>query len=216
MLFFFIKRILTSIPVLIGISLIAFTIIQLPPGDYANSYKNEIMSLGGVSESDADIMAQKLRVKYGLDKPVFTQYLIWIKNIITEGNFGYSFSYQRDVSELILERLPRTLLIALLAHAITTVVGILLGIYVARYKYSIFDNLITVTSYLLTSVPRFSLALIIYFVLVFHFDVKEVSSLYSPQYALAPWSFDKLINLLIHIAPVVLIAGLGGLARNIE
>jgi len=216
MLFFFIKRILTSIPVLIGISLIAFTIIQLPPGDYANTYKNEIMTLGGVSESDADIMAQKLRVKYGLDKPVFTQYLIWIKNIITEGNFGYSFSYQRDVSELILERLPRTLLIALLAHAITTVIGILLGIYVARYKYSIFDNLVTVTSYLLTSVPRFSLALIIYFVLVFHFDVKEVSSLYSPQYALAPWSFDKLLNLLIHIAPVVLIAGLGGLARNIR
>ena len=147
MLFFFIKRILTSIPVLIGISLIAFTIIQLPPGDYANTYKNEIMRLGGVSESDADVMSQKLRVKYGLDKPVFTQYLIWIKNIITEGSFGYSFSYQRDVSELILERLPRTLLIALLAHAISTVIGILLGIYVARYKYSIFDNLDYVPKY---------------------------------------------------------------------
>ena len=216
MIIFLVKRLLTSIPVLLGISVISFTIIQLPPGDYANTYKNEVMARGGVSEADAEKMAQRLREKYGLDKPVITQYIFWIKNIVTEGNFGYSFSYQKEVSELIAERLPRTLLIALMAHIITTIIGIILGIYVARYKYSIFDNVITIISYLLTSVPRFTLALIIYFILVFHFDIKEVSSLYSPEYALAPWSVNKIIDLAIHIAPVVLIAGLGGLARNIR
>ena len=63
MIIFLVKRLLTSIPVLLGISVISFTIIQLPPGDYANTYKNEVMARGGVSEADAEKMAQRLREK---------------------------------------------------------------------------------------------------------------------------------------------------------
>jgi peptide/nickel transport system permease protein len=144
------------------------------------------------------------------------QYFNWIKGIVTEGNFGFSMAYGRDVGELIAERLPRTILLALLAHATSTFVGIIVGIFVAPRQYSLSDNAAALFAFIFTSVPRFWIALVIIYLLVFTFGQQHVSSFFSPQYALAPWSWPKLVDFVKHIWPVVFIAGLGGVARNMR
>jgi peptide/nickel transport system permease protein len=125
-------------------------------------------------------------------------------------------AYARDVGGLIAERLPRTLLLALLAHLTSTVVGIFVGIYVAPRQYSLSDNVASLLAFFLASLPRFWIALVIIYTLVFTLGQQHVSSFNSPQYVLAPWSLDKLIDFIKHIWPVVFIAGLGGVARNMR
>ena len=213
---YILRRVLGSIPVLIGISIVSFIIIQLPPGDYGEIYKRSLISQGGLSAEEAEVLAQKFRVRYGLDTSLPVQYANWIKGIVTRAEFGYSFAYKKDVGLLIAERLPRTIALALSAHLISTLVGIFLGIYVAPRQYSLADNTGAFLSFSLTSIPRFSLALIIMYLLVFVFDQKHVSSLYSPEYVIAPWSFGKFLDLLKHVWPVIAIAGLGGVARNMR
>jgi peptide/nickel transport system permease protein len=205
-----------AVVVLLGISLVAFIVIQLPPGDFAQVYKQRLINQAGMTATEAEAAAAVYRARYGLDKSIPLQYLNWIKGIVTEGSFGYSMAYGRDVGELIAERLPRTILLALLAHATSSLVGIAVGIFIAPRQYSLSDNLAALFAFVFTSVPRFWLALVIIYLLVFTFGQQHVSSFFSPQYALAPWSWPKLLDFLKHIWPVVLIAGLGGVARNMR
>jgi peptide/nickel transport system permease protein len=216
MINYILRRILMAILVLLGISLVSFIVIQLPPGDYADVYKRTLVNQGGLTESEAQKMADQFRARYGLDKPLPIQFFNWVKGIVTKGSFGYSLRYKKDVGELIAERLPRTLLLAFLAHFTSTVVGAVLGIYVATRQYSLADNLAAFVAFILASVPRFTIALVIMYTLVFGFGQQHVSSLFSPQYVLAPWSWAKLLDFLKHIWPVIVIAGLGGVARNMR
>ena len=213
---FILRRLIVSVFLLIGISFVSFMVIQLPPGDFATSYQNYLVNQGGMTQTQALEAADRMRERYGLDKPMMIQYVNWIKGIVTEGKFGFSFAYRKDVGELIAERLPRTLLLAIMAHAISTFLGVGLGILVAPRQYSAIDNISSVIAFVLTSVPRFWIALVIMYVLVFVFDQHHITSFFSPEYAVAPWSIDKFLNFLQHIWPVVFIAGLGGIARNMR
>ncbi len=215
MLNYIIRRVIIAFFMLIGIGVVSFVVIQLPPGDYASTYEGYLISRGSTPE-DARRAAENIRVQYGLDKPVAEQFFDWIKGILTEGKFGYSFAYGKDVGILIAERAPMTILIAILAHAISTIVGVGLGIYVAPRKYGFADNIWAIISFILTSVPRFSLAIIILYILVIELKQPSVSSFFSPQYVFADWSFAKVVDLFQHIWPVLLIAGLGGVARNMR
>ena len=216
MLRFIINRLLSSIFILFVITVVAFTIIQLPEGDFAEVYKAELIGLGGQSEEQAEEAANRLRDKYGLLDPLPVQYLKWIGAIVLRGDFGWSFSQRVDVSDLLAQRLPRTIGIALAAHAISSLVGILVGIYVANRQYSLADNVAATFAFLATSVPRFSLALIIVYFLAFGLNWEHVSALHSPEFRYADWSIEKAIDLLKHVGPVILIAGLGGVARNMR
>ena len=135
---------------------------------------------------------------------------------MTEGKFGYSFAYRTDAGAIIMDRLPKTIMLALLAHFTSSVVGIAAGIYVAPRQYGKADNILSVIAFILTSVPRFFMALVIMYILVFTFDQHHLTSFFSPEYSVAPWSWDKFVDLLRHIWPVILIAGLGGVARNMR
>src|SRR5690606_34662726 len=104
MVSYILRRLLPSIPLLIGISIVPSIIIQLPPGDFATSYQMTLMTQGNMSAQDAEAAANQYRAIYGLDKPMWQQYLIWVRGIVTEGKFGYSFAYKQDVGELIWER----------------------------------------------------------------------------------------------------------------
>jgi len=216
MINYLVRRVLFAIVVLIGISMVSFVVIQLPPGDFATMYKQQLINQAGMTATEAEASADVFRERYGLDKPLLIQYFNWIKDIVTEGRFGFSMAYGRDVGELIAERLPRTILLALLAHGISTIVGIIVGIFIAPRQYSLSDNVAALFAFVFTSVPRFWLALVIIYLLVFTFGQHHVSSFNSPQYALAPWSWPKLLDFIKHIWPVVLIAGLGGVARNMR
>jgi len=216
MINYILRRLLMAVVLLVGISLVSFIVIQLPPGDFAQVYKQRLINQAGMSVTEAEAAADVYRERYGLDKPMPIQYFNWIKGIVTEGSFGYSMAYGRDVGELIAERLPRTILLAVLAHATSTLVGVAVGIFVAPRQYSLSDNLAALFAFIFTSVPRFWIALVIIYLLVFTFGQQHVSSFFSPQYVLVPWSWPKLVDFIKHIWPVVFIAGLGGVARNMR
>jgi peptide/nickel transport system permease protein len=136
--------------------------------------------------------------------------------IVTRGEFGFSFAHRKDVGVLIAERLPKTLFLALAAHAISTVIGIVMGIFVAPRQYSLSDNAGAVLAFVLTSVPRFWIALVIVYILIFTFGMTHITAFFSPDYAVAPWSFAKFVDMMAHIWPAIAIAGLGGIARNMR
>jgi peptide/nickel transport system permease protein len=216
MINFILRRLTISVFLLIGIGLVSFMVIQLPPGDFATTYQNYLTNQAGMTQEEAEAAANVVRVRYGLDQPLAIQFFTWIKGIITKGEFGFSFAYRKDVGELIAERLPKTLMVAALAHATSTFVGLILGILVAPRQYSLADNVSAVIAFIFTSVPRFWLALVIVYILVFTFHQSHITSFFSPHYVLAPWSWGKFVDLVQHIWPIVLIAGLGGVARNMR
>ncbi len=215
MLNYIVRRLVIAVFMLIGIGIVSFIVIKLPPGDYATTYEGYLMARG-MAQEDAQKAADIVRHEYGLDQPIATQFITWIKGIITEGKFGWSVAYGKDVGELISDRLPKTLIIAILSHLISTVVGVGLGIFVATRKYGFWDNFTAVLSFIFTSVPRFSLAIIILFVMVFDFHMPSLVSFFSPQYVTAPWSWGRVVDMFAHIWPVLLIAGIGGVARNLR
>lgn len=213
---YIIRRLFISVLVLIAIAVTSFFVIQLPPGDFATTYKQFLLQTGNMTEDRAEEMTQLVRKQYGLDQPIHIQFLTWVKGIVTEGKFGYSFAYRTDAGAIILDRFPKTLMLAMLAHAISTFVGIFAGIYVAPRQYSAADNILSVIAFILTSIPRFFIALVILYVLVFVFRQHHITSFFSPEYTVAPWSWAKFVDLVQHIWPVVFIAGLGGVARNMR
>lgn len=186
----------------------------MAPGDYASNYKSFLMSYANMPEWEAEQAASIVRKQYGLDKPMLGQYFSWLKGIITEGKFGYSFAYRKDVSEIFLERLPRTLALALIAHLIATLGGVLIGIYSATHQYSLTDNTATVLAFLGTCLPRFFLGMFALYALMFWAGVKEMGGWSSIQYVMEPMSPAKILNIVAHVWPVVAIAGLGGISRN--
>jgi peptide/nickel transport system permease protein len=213
---YIIRRLIIACFMLVGVALVSFVVIQLPPGDVATNYKVFLLQQPGVSEEDAERAANLVRKQYGLDQPMPVQFFNWIKGIVTEGKFGFSFAYRKDVGELISDRFPKTLALALMCHFISTVVGLGLGIVVATRKYGVLDNVSGILAFVLTSVPRFALALILLYVLVFVFKWPSISGFFSPQYVIAPWSIERVIDMFKNIWPVLVIAGLGGVATNMR
>lgn len=213
---FLLIRIASAIPVLFILSVVTFAIIQAPPGDYSDFIRSQLINQGGASFEQADAQAKAYAVAHGLDKPIPVQYVNWIVGMVTEGDFGRSFFYNRPVADVVAERLPRTLLLALTCHLLASVIGISFGIIAATKQYSWVDSLLSFISFLGMTVPRFLMALVIVYILVFHFNVNEINSFFSPKYGGAPWSWGKFVNLVQHVWPVVAIATFGGLAYNMR
>ncbi|MEO1020633.1 MAG: ABC transporter permease, partial [Pseudomonadota bacterium] len=216
MLAFIWRRLVSAIGLLFVVSIVSFILIQAPEGDFGTHYKTFAISQGGMTEEDAEVLADQIRVRYGLDQPVYLQYLNWIKGIVTEGDFGQSFTYNKPVAELISERLWRTLGIALTCHLLATLIGVGLGIYAAVNQHKLGDTASTVLAFMGMTIPRFFMALLILYWLAFVVSSPYIGSLFSPRYVLAPWSLAKLWDLLLHIWPIILIATIGGLAYNLR
>lgn len=213
---FLLVRIASAIPVLLVLSVVTFGIIQAPPGDYSDYIRSQLINQGGASFEEADAQAQAYRKEHGLDKPLPIQYVNWITGIVTRGDFGHSLYYNKPVADVVGERLPRTLALALVCHILASVIGIAFGIIAATRQYSWIDSLLSTVSFLGMTVPRFLMALIIVYILVFHFNVSEINSFHSARYGGAPWSWDKFVDLIKHVWPVVAIATFGGLAYNMR
>jgi peptide/nickel transport system permease protein len=216
MLRFLVVRILAAIPVLLVLSIVTFAIIKAPPGDYGDFIRAQLMNQGGASSVVAEAQADAYRAAHGLNDPVLLQYWHWISGIVTRFDFGDSFFYNKPVSTVVAERLPRTLLLALVCHILASVIGITFGILAATKQYSWVDSLLSFVSFLGMTIPRFLMALIIVYVLAFKLNVQEIGSFFSPEYGGAPWSLDKLWDLIKHVWPVVFIATFGGLAYNMR
>jgi len=216
-------RILQAIPVLLIMSVITFGIIQAPPGDYGDFVKSNMISQGGASVAAAEAAAQEYRERNGLNDALPIQYLRWIGGIVMRGDFGHSFFYNKPVADVVAERLPRTLMLALVCHVLASVLGILFGILAATRQYSWTDTVLSFIAFLGMTIPRFLLALIILYILAFKLNVQELGSFYSSRYGgqdywlgFLDFNWAKLWNLIQHVWPVVAIATLGGLAYNMR
>ena len=203
MLVFIGKRLLWMLPFLVAVSFLSFVLIQLPPGDYVTTY---IATLAASNEVVDQNTAAELRNRFGLDQPMVVQYWKWISNIVFHGDFGLSFEWQQPVGDLIWERMALTLLLTLSALLVTWGVALPVGVFSAVKKYSISDYLVTGMSFLGLAIPSFLLALVLMYVAAVHFG-QSVGGLFSEQYLTAPWSLDKVWDLLGHLwIPVVILA----------
>jgi peptide/nickel transport system permease protein len=203
MLQYILRRVLFMIPTLIVISVISFTIIQLPPGDFLSSY---VAGLRQQGEDIDEAQLQALEMQYGLNQPVYVQYWKWISGIVFHGDWGRSFEWNKPVSELIWERIGLTMLISLLTILLSWAVAIPAGVYVATHQYSFLDYLMSFISFIGLGTPGFLVALVFLWVMLSAFGV-NAGGLFSQQYIDAPWSIGRVLDMMSRIwVPVVILA----------
>jgi peptide/nickel transport system permease protein len=183
-------------------------LVQAPPGDFLTSYVANLASSGS-SIDDSQVAA--LRQQFGLDQPVYIQYIRWMGNLF-KGDLGLSLEYQRPNSELIGERLVLTVILALFAFFLTWLIAIPAGIYSAIHQNSLLDYAFTVLNYFGVAVPNFMLALILMWIAYDRFGL-SITNLFSPQFMDAPWSWARIVDMLKHIWLPTIILGVGGTAR---
>ena len=208
MLQYIIKRLLLLPFLLFVFSIIAFILIQAPPGDFLTSYIAELAASGSSIER-AQIDA--LRTLYGLDQPYYIQYIKWVSRLLT-GDLGFSLDWQKPISELIGERLALTLALGIGTFIFTWMVAIPIGILSATKQYSFFDYFFTVFNYIGVATPTFMTALVLMWI-AFKYYGLSVTGLFSPEYVDATWSLDRTIDLLKHLWLPVVILGMDGTAR---
>lgn len=208
------RRFLYMIVILLAVSVVAFIIIQLPPGDYLTTVIQTLKSRG--VEVDAK-QIRDLEVHYGLDLPLHTQYFKWMGNML-RGDFGRSFNWDRPVVDLLAERVPLTVVVSLTTTLFVYLVAIPIGIYSATRQYSVGDYVSTVVGFVGLATPNFLLALILMF-LFYKYLGLSAGGLFSPEYQTLPWSLGKVIDLIKHLPiPIIVIgtAGTAGLIRVVR
>jgi len=197
--------------ILLAVSLVAFIIIQLPPGDYLTTLIENLRARG-IQVNEEQI--RSLEKQYGLDLPVYAQYFTWMWNMV-HGNFGRSFEWNEPVSMLIAERLPLTITISLLTLLFVYAVSIPIGIYSATHQYSIGDYTFTVAGFAGLAIPNFLLALVLMFLFYKYFGL-SAGGLFSLDYQIAPWSLAKVIDMLKHLPIPIIVIGTAGTAGLIR
>jgi peptide/nickel transport system permease protein len=206
------KRFLYMIPTLFVISIISFMLIQLPPGDFLTSYSATLRAQGDVID-EAELDA--LRERYGLGQPMHVQYFKWISGILLRNDWGQSMEWKKPVKELIWERLGMTMLLAVLTILLSWGIAIPIGVYSATHQYSFLDYLLSFISFVGLGTPGFLVALVVMWFALSTFGL-NVGGLFSEQYILAPWSWDKFVDMLKHIWIALLILALGSTAGYIR
>ncbi|MHC4983681.1 MAG: ABC transporter permease [Planctomycetota bacterium] len=223
MLKYFLRRLLYMALTLLAVSVVTFVVIQLPPGDYLSNKIAELEAIGQASNLEK---IKGLRKTYGLDDPVYVQYVRWmgLKWFVTfekrhqgllQGYLGRSFEHEKPVSELLAERVPLTMVLFIASVLLVYAVALPIGIYSATHKYTFWDYVGIAVTFIGMSVPGFLLALVLMFVLFRWWGISP-GGLLSPGFVGADWSMAKLGDLLKHlIAPllVVTINGTAGLIR---
>lgn len=211
MLAYLIRRLFLAILTMWAVSVLSFVIIQLPPGDYITTYIAQMSASGSFVSAQE---AEALRQQYGLDKPLYIQYLRWM-TLILQGNFGMALEYSRPVAEVIGDRLWLTMVVSVAAILLTWLLALPIGIYSAVRQYSIGDYIATFVGFIGLAVPSFMLALILMY-LGFTLLNANIGGLFSDELAEAPWSLAKLWDLTKHLPLPALILGLAGTAQLIR
>jgi peptide/nickel transport system permease protein len=209
---YIVMRFLRLIPQVFLISILAFVIIQLPPGDYLTEHLNRLRSSGATLDQ-AEI--DRLTRMYGLDQPMHIQYLKWITRIVTHFDFGYSFQWNEPVNDIIGSRLGATFGIALGTTIFVWLMALPIGVFVAVKQYTAADYFFTFLGFIGLAVPGFLLALVLMYVAIAKFHI-QVGGLFSPDYQTAAWGWLKFVDLLKHLWLPIVILGIGGTANLIR
>jgi peptide/nickel transport system permease protein len=173
---YFVRRLLISIPALLGISLVLFTVLALAPGD-------PFEELATNPNVPAEVRAN-LRTQFGLDDPIAVRYVRWVTAMV-KGDWGFSFTSRVDVSALIMQRLPTTLFVLGTAQLLGLLVALPIGIYSAVRPYSIFDQIATTFAFIGFSLPTFFTGLL--FILLFSIYLDWLPFIYRADIAATGW-----------------------------
>lgn len=205
---YLVRRLFYAILTIWAVSVVSFVIIQLPPGDYVTAYLAQLSMQGsslGMEE------AANLRAYYGLDRPMYYQYYLWLERMV-QGDFGFSFEHQKPVKDVIGERLLLTMILAFASVLFTWTLAIPIGIFSAVRQYSIWDYLFTFIGFIGLAIPNFLLGLLFMW-LGFSLFGLSVGGLFSPEYLTADWSWARVVDLLKHLWLPVIILGTAGTAQ---
>ncbi len=237
MVSFIIRRVLYMIPLLFIISIVAFTVVKLQPSELIAQWK--------FNPSISQELLENLIKQFDLDKDPVTQYISWIRNIFTRGDWGYSFFNKVPVLDYLFGggNLLYSMIIIFVTMIFTWAIAIPIGIYSATHKYSFLDHFLNFMGFLGLSIPNFLLAVIFLQLMVAVLNVGSwcnyewlrpvveffrpgrecspgdglgVGYLFDQEYILAPWSWERLRNFIWHLWPVVLIVGTANIAALIR
>jgi len=211
MLIYIGRRLSLALITCVAISILTFVIIRLPPGDFVDAYIANLASTGSTVTAE---QAQSMRHEYGLDRPVYVQYVLWITRVV-HGDFGVSMMWRRPVTEVIGDRLWLTMVVSFAALFLTWTIALPIGIYSAVRQYSIGDYVATMLGFIGLAIPNFLLALILMY-FGFRYLGLSVGGLFTPEYAQADWSWGKLWDLMIHIPLPAAVLALAGTAQLIR
>jgi peptide/nickel transport system permease protein len=208
---YLVRRLFIMVPTLLLISVLVFTIIQAPPGDYLTTYINELQSQGeSVDQAKIDF----LRHQYGLDRSIVEQYLVWIGNLV-QGDLGYSFEYNLPVNEVVGDRLWLTMIVSFATILFVWLASFPIGIYSAVRQYSFGDYALTFVGFLGLATPSFLLALVLLYFANVTFGI-SIGGLMDPSYIDQPWDWGKVKSVLAHLWVPVIVIGTSGTAGMIR
>ncbi len=218
------RRLIIMVPTLLLISIISFTIIQLPPSNYIDL---KILQAEYTGDDQAKIEAEQLREIYPTDVSTFRQYVNWLglpwflsfKSVergLLQGHLGFSMESRTSVNEVVGDRILLTFLISLGSILFTWAIALPIGVYSAVRQYSIGDYFFTFLGFIGMCVPSFLLALLLMYWSNLYFGI-SMTGLYSPEYAGRPeWSWGKAADLMQHIWLPVVVLGVTGTASMIR
>lgn len=220
MILFLLRRFVTMLVTLLIISALVFFIIKLPPGDFLT---NQIAELRAQGESASVAKAEFLIKQYGLDRPAWEQYLVWLGVMpgpngfsgLLQGDWGWSFEFDKPVADVVGDALWLTLLVNLAVVIFIHLVSIPIAIYSATRQYSVGDYIATFIGYIGLATPSFLLALILLYYANRWFGV-SIGGLYDPEFSGKPWTWPKIQSLLSHLIVPTLVIGLAGTAAMIR
>ena len=222
MLTFIVRRSLLALLTIWALSLLSFVIIQLPPGDYVDTYIEELF--GGGGEYGRSMMGgggdtsfeENLRNQYGLNQSMTVQYTKWFWKIVRHGDFGLSLEFQEPVRDIVLERLLMTVILAGTTAIFSWALSIPIGIYSAVRQHKVEDYAITFVGFIGLAVPDFLLALWLLWITFVYFPDQSIGGLFSPEYIEAPWSFARVMDLISHLWIAAFVVGTAGTAALIR
>ena len=210
MLAYFFRRLMYMLLIVWVSSVVSFLIIQLPAGDFVDDLARQYAIRG--QEID-DARLENLRARFGLDQPVYVQYVKWLVNIL-QGDPGWSFSESQPVEKVVGDRIALTATLTLSTLFLEYLIAVPIGIYSATHQYSVGDYLSMFFGFIGMGMPGFLLALIMMY--IFLNAGWKVGGLFSSEYLIADWSWGKFVDLLKHLPLPILIIGTTGTAGLIR
>lgn len=211
MITYIVKRVLIMIPTLFVISALVFTLIELPPGDYFESYMAEMEAQG---ENVDRVEIEQLKQEYGFDRSPVERYFVWLGGLL-QGDLGYSFEHQLPVNKVVGDRLFYTMLVAFVTIIVTWLIAFPIGIYSATHQYSWGDYGLTFLGLLGIATPNFLLALVLMYLANVWFGT-SIGGLMDAKFVNQPMSWDKFVSILEHLWIPVLVIGTSGTAGMIR
>jgi peptide/nickel transport system permease protein len=205
MLAFILRRLLTLIPLLLGVTFLVFLLMELAPGDFLTPIRAQ-------KDIKPETIAQ-MEKDFGLNDPWYLRYGLWLKNA-SQLNFGYSWSYKMPVIDLILERIPATLTLALSSLLFAWIFAIPLGVLAAIHKDSWIDRLTAILAYAALSIPEFFLALLALFFAA-QTGWFPLGGITSTEYDFLS-GYEKTVDFLHHLILPTIVLGLGGIAGTMR